>query len=307
MSTPTTDAGLALAPRAGHELLPASARALVRVGERFYAGELRVTLALIVLAAGVAAVVGALGALGSASWRSVALAVLVAVFALVAIPRSEELYTAMRARPLLGMVPAALIGTMLALDGGLDSPLYIPAQAAPVMAALTGSVALAVGASGVMGSLYLVGVAASGRTLSGEDQFLVAASVLGFVAWAGLFGYFAHALTAFVMRLPLVATPGALARRPKRVRIGVQAVVSKERPADEPSADMAFRLTARQIQVAVLVAEGMTSAEIARELGIAPATVDRHVTAAMRRAGTASRSHLAALVSASGLASQVSD
>lgn len=306
MNSPATEASSALAPREGHALVPGGGRALVRVSERFYAGELRVTLALIVIAAAVAAGVGALGALGSGSWISVALALLVAVFAVVAVPRAEALYTAMRAQPLLGLLPAGMVGALLAIDGGLDSPLYIPAQAVPVMAALTGSIALAVGASGVMGFLYLAGVAASGRPLSGEDQFLVAASVLGFLAWAGLFGYFAHALTAFVMRLPMIVTPETLPRDPKSVRVGARVVSDARRPREEP-AELPFRLTARQLQVAVLVAEGMTSAEIARELGIATATVDRHVTAAMRRAGAASRSHLAALVSASGLVGRVPD
>lgn len=299
MSVSEADQAPALVPVARGELVPIGGRALARVGERFYAGELRITLALIVLAAGVAAVIGVLGAIGTGSWRSVLLAGVVAALAAAAMSRAEEVYVAMRARPALGFVPAVIIGTLLAIDGALDSPLYIPAQAVPVTAALTGSIALAVGASGVMGALYVVGLVASGGTLSGEDRFLATASVFGFVAWAGLFGYFAHALTAFVMRLPVITSvEGGGARPPRRIRVFVHRA---DPEPEEPASELPFRLTARQLQVAALVAEGLTSGQIARELGISEGTVDRHVTSAMRRAGVASRSQLAALVIASGL------
>lgn len=274
-------------------------RSLVRVTERFYSGEMQVTFALTALAGLAAMVLASLGALGSGSWISVALSAVVIVLSLWGTRAAHEIYAAMRARPLLALVPASIIGVLIALDGSLDSPLYIPAQAMPVCAAIVGSVWLGVAASGVMGALYVAGLLVSGRTLSGDDQFLAAASVFGFLAWAGLFGYFAHALAGFVMRLPeLVSSAPPRARPPRRVRAGVQ-VLAPAAPV-APGA-ISRRLTTRQLQVATLIARGMRSAAIARELGITESTVDRHAGAAMRRLGLTNRSQLAAAVVAAGL------
>ncbi|KAB8196831.1 AAA family ATPase [Nonomuraea phyllanthi] len=52
-------------------------------------------------------------------------------------------------------------------------------------------------------------------------------------------------------------------------------------------------LSARQEQVARLAAEGLTNQEIARELFLSPKTVDKHVSAAMRKVGARSRTELA--------------
>ncbi|MEM6997221.1 MAG: FHA domain-containing protein [Myxococcota bacterium] len=62
------------------------------------------------------------------------------------------------------------------------------------------------------------------------------------------------------------------------------------------------RLTDRQLHVACLVAEGMTSAEIAAELGLSPRTVDSHLARIFRRVEARGRAELARLVTEAGLA-----
>lgn len=52
-------------------------------------------------------------------------------------------------------------------------------------------------------------------------------------------------------------------------------------------------LTDRQVQVLVLVAEGLTSKEIAYELGLANRTVNQHIDAVRNQAGGMPRKHLA--------------
>ncbi|WP_308126192.1 helix-turn-helix transcriptional regulator [Nonomuraea ceibae] len=52
-------------------------------------------------------------------------------------------------------------------------------------------------------------------------------------------------------------------------------------------------LSARQEQVARLAAEGLTNQQIARQLFLSPKTVDKHVSAAMRKVGARSRTELA--------------
>ncbi len=56
------------------------------------------------------------------------------------------------------------------------------------------------------------------------------------------------------------------------------------------------RLSPRQSEVLALVAGGLRSPEIARELGISRTTVETHTGAAMRKLGTRSRIQAAALV-----------
>lgn len=55
----------------------------------------------------------------------------------------------------------------------------------------------------------------------------------------------------------------------------------------------AVRLTARQSACIALVAEGKSSKEIARELGISPSTVDNHIATAMNLYGFTNRNAVA--------------
>ena len=61
------------------------------------------------------------------------------------------------------------------------------------------------------------------------------------------------------------------------------------------------RLTDRQLEVLVLLAEGRTNAEIATRLVVSPRTVDNHVAALLRRLGVRSRREVAAAAANLGL------
>jgi PAS domain S-box-containing protein len=54
------------------------------------------------------------------------------------------------------------------------------------------------------------------------------------------------------------------------------------------------RLTAREREVVAAIAEGQTTAEIARALYLSPATIETHVRKAMLRLGARNRAHLIA-------------
>ncbi|MGW7243803.1 ATP-binding protein [Streptomyces sp. NPDC054804] len=60
------------------------------------------------------------------------------------------------------------------------------------------------------------------------------------------------------------------------------------------------RLSPRELEVVGLLVEGLTSARIARLLGLSPRTVEKHVHSAMRKRGAASRTALAVAVVESG-------
>lgn len=71
------------------------------------------------------------------------------------------------------------------------------------------------------------------------------------------------------------------------------------READPPAPDLA--LTAREREILVLVARGLTSARIAARLGRSPATVRTHVEHAMQKLGVRSRPQAVARALALGL------
>ncbi|MGQ0576934.1 MAG: response regulator transcription factor, partial [Pseudonocardia sp.] len=65
-----------------------------------------------------------------------------------------------------------------------------------------------------------------------------------------------------------------------------------------PPAGRLGPLTPRQTEIAALVAAGHSNSEIARRLGLAVGTVERHLANTYRSAGLRSRAQLAAWVTA---------
>jgi non-specific serine/threonine protein kinase len=77
-------------------------------------------------------------------------------------------------------------------------------------------------------------------------------------------------------------------------RLSVAGAVQLARRAAGPASLATVALTARQLEVAALVAEGRTNRQIARALGIAERTADAHVAQIMERLGVHSRAAIAA-------------
>ena len=71
--------------------------------------------------------------------------------------------------------------------------------------------------------------------------------------------------------------------------------------------DIEGELTAREREVAVLLAEGISNAELARRLYISPKTAAVHVSNILTKLGMASRAEVAAWAVRSGLASGGND
>lgn len=60
-------------------------------------------------------------------------------------------------------------------------------------------------------------------------------------------------------------------------------------------------LTGREAQVLQLVARGLSAKQIAKGLGIAPKTVDRHIDHIRLKTRTRNRSHMIAIASTNGM------
>ena len=73
-------------------------------------------------------------------------------------------------------------------------------------------------------------------------------------------------------------------------------------PAESNSATPGGRvLTRREIEVATLVAQGLTNRQIAEEFGIAQRTVDTHVERTLAKLGFAARAQVGVWVASQGL------
>jgi DNA-binding CsgD family transcriptional regulator len=66
------------------------------------------------------------------------------------------------------------------------------------------------------------------------------------------------------------------------------------RPLPAPSARPPDALTARQLQVAALVAQGLTNRQIAKRLGIQERSAEGHLERIRQRLGVSSRAQVAA-------------
>jgi DNA-binding CsgD family transcriptional regulator len=71
-------------------------------------------------------------------------------------------------------------------------------------------------------------------------------------------------------------------------------MLDSNKPASEPPdgrerQPLPHPLTARELEVLALVAAGMSTPDIARELGISPGTVKTHLTSTYRKLGVRNR------------------
>jgi DNA-binding CsgD family transcriptional regulator len=140
---------------------------------------------------------------------------------------------------------------------------------------------------------------------------------IGFVFWSSAFAVFTERFAAYVLRLNAPAAPEAQ-RSPKPVA-SVDAEASDatrsagdradvETPSVAPADDGASRgegsiggLTARQLQVVALLADGLRYDEVAACLAISERQVQRHVGNAIERLGLRNANALVAVAVADGL------
>ena len=88
----------------------------------------------------------------------------------------------------------------------------------------------------------------------------------------------------------------------------LEALLADAQPTASPSGKRdTARLTEREREVAALIAQGMTSAEIAERLVITPRTADTHADNIRSKLGLRSRTEIASWATAHGLTSSNPD
>jgi DNA-binding CsgD family transcriptional regulator len=238
--------------------------------------------------------------------RTVSLALGLGVLAGLALRAPRRVYFAMRFRPALSLIPPMLALLALVIDGVGHSPLSYPAAVSTAYPAfvcgrrwaLTAATMIAVGAV----------TAATLRTGPGALNS-VGQGAVGYFAWALVLSGLAESFTRLIMRMPQIKTSPSLPPPAQVINLAGDPLPSKPAPSSPPAAQESApepvpsteRLTARQLQVVVLLADGLRANQIAQQLGIATSTVYRYVERAKERTGVASRSELVALVIREGL------
>lgn len=302
-SVAVVDRGPVLAPaRRGAEL--------VHLAEELYIRLARVGFVVLLAGCGLTLLFATLmrGAPGFATAVFVAAA---SCFAVAGLARPVGVYLRLRSHRLLQVAPAAFGAVAVLLDGP-DSPCYWIALALAWITALVSSRLLAVGFAAVIGLAYLGGTIVGGQPLLSLHNSGVLPTAVGIPAYT---------LVAVVLIDGFAGL--ALGRRP---RIGVahqhktyalrvpnlagQATAEPTRSSPPPAkrtVRSASRLTARQLQVVLLLCDGLHQTEIAACLGISVRQVERHVGAARERVGALTTNQLVVMLVSGALESPPRD
>ena len=305
---PTTPAGEQLASVSSREAdtaLPPNGREVASLAEALYQrlftlalGGLQLTCALTVVAAVVRT--------DNANFaRTTALAIGLAVLAALALRDSERCYWAVRRRPALALTGPILALGALAMDGVSHSPLSFAAAASIALPAFVGGRRWALTAATV---ISIGAVAAASVRIGWGALNSVGQGAVAYFIWAIVLAGLAESFAQIAMRMPhRVASPPPPPPAPTRV---TNLAGDPPPPATaarsvcvepERCASTAPSLTARQLQVVALLADGLRADDIADQLGIATATVYKYVKQAKQRAGVSSRDELVALAVRLGL------
>jgi DNA-binding CsgD family transcriptional regulator len=208
----------------------------------------------------------------------------------------------------------AVLSALAMVPTGPDSPLWWPALALVILVTSISSLRLSLFAAALNAAGYVAG------TVAGGEAGILAGAV-GFVAYTLVGSFVCEAFARFVLgfaHLERVTSTG----EPRRVSsivlddhhaghvahspgsAGGREV--RRRPAAplRPTVTAAARspLTPRQLEVALLIRDGLNQSEAAASLGISRRQVERLLGEARERAGASTTSHLMAMLVNAGLA-----
>ena len=282
---------------------------VVAVAEALYLRLFVIALGCMLFVCGLAIVV-ALARTHNASFeRTTALALGLALPAALALRERARAYRIIRRRPFLSLTPSLLALGALGADGVLYSPLSFPAAVCVAVPAFVCGRRWAVAAA----TLISVGAITTATLLSGPGALSsVGQGAAGYFAWALVLAGLAERFAQLAMQLP--AAP--LSRTPPAASIAAPGDPGDPTTSAQPAAPSAptpgthatlpdANLTARQIQVVALLADGLRADDIADHLGISTSTVYRHIERAKTRTRVASRSELIAVAIRNGVLPEV--
>jgi DNA-binding CsgD family transcriptional regulator len=293
---------------------------LVALSERFYGGVFIGAVGFLGLAALTALVV--LPAREFRPGTPVALAFAatggIVVAAALAVWRARELYCALRRWPQLQLV-LVLVAAALVADPAMSSALWWPS------CAILMTLALVVPLRRVLAyCLVVLGANLAGHVIAADLDDVHAVDIIGlwigYPLWLAAIAIVTDRLAAYVLRVNVTRSSDPPPEPPRPVSArhrepapaaapgAAEVVVATAGDGDEPATPAAEsaaggirRLTARQTQVAALLADGLRHREVAACLSISERQVQRHIAEAVARLGLRNAYELAAVAVSAGL------
>jgi DNA-binding CsgD family transcriptional regulator len=259
---------------------------------------------------------------GSAAPLSVTLpfSLAVGVFAVAGLLRPRPVYGWLRYSRARQLAPA-ILSALAMVPTGPDSPLWWPALALVILVTAISSLRLSLLAAGLNAAGYVAGTIVGGGAIIRGGQAGILAGAVGFIAYTLVGSFVCEAFARFVLgfaHLEQVTTG-----EPQRV----SSIVLDDPPAPrdahgggpEAGDEVQRRpaawsrptvtapaagspLTPRQLEVALLIRDGLNQSEAAASLGISRRQVERLLAEARERAGALTTSHLVAMLVNAGLA-----
>jgi DNA-binding CsgD family transcriptional regulator len=309
----------ALAARGAHSPpshVVRSGAELVALSERFYGGVFVGAVGFAGLAA--LAALAVLPARNFPAGSPVALAFagtgLIIVAAVLAVWRARQVYRALRRWPQLQLGLVAVAAALVA-SPKMTSGLWWPSCA--ILMALALVVPLR---RTLLYCLLVLGTNLAGHLVAGDLDDIHPVDVIGlwigFPLWLMTVAIVTDRLSSYVLRLNAEQVAEAPREPPARVDVSYPeppsqptvraAEVAVATGGEDPAAPEAppaasRRLTARQLQVVVLLADGLRHREVAACLSISERQVQRHVAEAVARLGLRNAYELAAVAVSEGL------
>jgi DNA-binding CsgD family transcriptional regulator len=302
--------------RSGDALVRSGAE-LVALSERFYGGVFVGAIGFVGLAA-----LAALVLLPVREFPSGALVVvaylatgLLVAAALLAGFRAQPLYCALRRWPQL-QLGLVIVAAALVASPQMSSELWWPSCAILMALALVTSLRRTLAYC-----LVVLGTNLAGHLVAADLGDTHAVTIIGlwigYPLWLLAITILSDRLVSHVLRVNVAPARAAGREPPQRVPVSdpeparppapraaevvVASAGNDEAPRAAPSAVTTRRLTARQLQVVALLADGLRQREVAACLSISERQVQRHIADAVARLGLRSAYELAALAVSEGI------
>ncbi len=267
---------------------------LVEVTETFYLRIFRVALCAVIVGATCDALYAEIDA--SVSHRAVVVVMSCVMSASVAaaLRRASQVYCRLRLTQAGQAAPGLFAAALLLL--GPYGPMWFTAMGLVLVTAVVSSLRTTLLLAVLAMTTFTAGTVIPGADFFPEGDFSRFGAAIGLVV-NGLVGYaMVHWVAGFVLRLHRFdREPEPLA--PKRVSALVEPDVAPgASPARSRRRPSTSRLTARQLEVVVLLRDGLHHAEIAECLSISARQVERHSREARERVGARTTSELVAML-----------
>ncbi len=298
-----------------HALRPGE---LVAVGELLYQRVFALAVWGIGLAASMAVIAAIPRTREADLLRTAALAALLIAMSYTLGRASAHVYRAMRRHPALCLAPAGIALLCVCLDGINHSPLSFPAGVTVAVAAYACGTRWGLAAAALLAGGVITATAMSGgppwEFQGAGDVPSVTPGAAGYFLYALLVGILGDRFAKLALHLntagrpsrkapmpvPNLADPGLSdGREAESAPSSTQQQATALRPGSIEGP--LGKLTARQLQVVLLLAEGLRATEIAHRLGVRPKTVYAYVHQATQRTGTRNRTELVTVAARAGL------